>query len=66
VIDFRIGTRTLETTVALVASVALCCVRFLKYPLLLVDDHAPYRTAILQVFGPDLSITLFFANLSRK
>lgn len=51
VIDFRIGTRTLETTVALVASVALCCVRFLKYPLLLVDDHAPYRTAILQVFG---------------
>lgn len=51
VIDFRIGPRTLETTLALVTSVAMCCRRFLKYPLLLIDDHAPYRTAILQVFG---------------
>lgn len=51
VIDFRIGPRTLETTTALVTSVAVCCIGFLKYPLLLVDDHAPYRTAILQVFG---------------
>lgn len=51
VIDFRVGPRTLETTIALVTSVAVCGVRFLKYPLLLVDDHAPYRTAILQVFG---------------
>lgn len=51
VIDLRIGPRTLETTIALVTSVAACCIGFLKYPLLLVDDPAPYRTAILQVFG---------------
>jgi len=50
-IDLRVGPRTLDTTVALVASVAVCCLRVLKYPLLLVDDYAPYRTAILQVFG---------------
>lgn len=50
-IDLRVGPRTLETTVALVTSVAVCCLRVLKYPLLLVDDYAPYRTAILQVFG---------------
>jgi len=50
-LDLRVGPRTLETTVALVTSVAVCCLRFLKYPLLLVDDYAPYRTAILQVFG---------------
>lgn len=41
----------MDTTVALVTSVAVCCLRVLKYPLLLVDDYAPYRTAILQVFG---------------
>jgi len=51
VIDLRVGPRTLETTVALVTSVAVCCLGVLKYPLLLVDDYAPYRTAILQVFG---------------
>ncbi len=50
-IDLRVGPRTLETTVALVTSVGVCCLGFLKYPLLLVDDHAPYRSAILQVFG---------------
>jgi hypothetical protein len=50
-IDLRVGPRTLETTVALVTSVGVCCLRFLKYPLLLVDDYAPYRTAILQIFG---------------
>ncbi|HUV66665.1 MAG TPA: integrase core domain-containing protein [Sedimentisphaerales bacterium] len=50
-IDLRVGPRTLEMTVALVTSVAACCLRFLKYPLVLVDDYAPYRTAILQVFG---------------
>ena len=50
-IDLRVGPRTLETTVALVASVAVCCLGVLTYPLLLVDDYAPYRTAILQVFG---------------
>ena len=50
-LDLRVGPRTLDMTVALVTSVAVCCLRFLKYPLLLVDDYAPYRTAILQVFG---------------
>lgn len=50
-IDLRVGPRTLETTVALVTSVAVCCLGVLKYPLLLVDDYAPYRTAILQIFG---------------
>ena len=50
-IDLRVGPRTLDTTVALVTSVAVCCLKVLKYPLLLVDDYAPYRTAILQVFG---------------
>ena len=50
-IDLRVAPRTLETTLALVTSVAVCCLRVLKYPLLLVDDYAPYRTAILQVFG---------------
>lgn len=50
-IDLRVGPRTLETTVGLVTSVAMCCLGFLKYPLLLVDDYAPYRTAILQIFG---------------
>jgi len=50
-IDLRVGPRTLDTTVALVVSVALWGLRALTYPLLLVDDYAPYRTAILQVFG---------------
>ena len=50
-LDLRVGPRTLDMTVALVTSVAVCCLRFLKYPLLLVDDYTPYRTAILQVFG---------------
>lgn len=50
-IDLRVGPRTLDTTMALVTSVAVCCLGVLKYPLLLVDDYAPYRTAILQVFG---------------
>jgi hypothetical protein len=50
-IDLRVGPRTLDTTVALVVSVALWGLRALRYPLLLVDDYAPYRTAILQVFG---------------
>jgi len=36
---------------ALVTSVAVCGLRFVAYPLLLVDDDAPYRTALVQVFG---------------
>jgi len=51
VIDLRIGPRTLEMAITLVTSVALCCARFMTHPLLLVDDHAAYRSAILQVFG---------------
>jgi hypothetical protein len=50
VIDLRVGPRTLETAKHLVASVALCC-RGLVLPLLLLDDHLPYPSAILEVFG---------------
>ena len=49
-IDLRLGPRTLETAVQLVASVALC-VSGPTLPLLLIDDHRPYPAAILQVFG---------------
>jgi hypothetical protein len=49
VIDLRVGPRTLETAVQLVASVALCCNGVL--PLILMDEHLPYPKAILQVFG---------------
>lgn len=50
VIDLRVGPRTLQVAAALVASVAVCCKRGLL-PLLLVDNHLPYPSAILQVFG---------------
>jgi hypothetical protein len=49
-IDLRLGARTLETAIELVASVATAC-RQLPTPLLLIDDHLPYPAAILQVFG---------------
>lgn len=49
-IDLRVGPRTLATAIALVTSVAVCCVGR-SIPLLLVDDHLPYPRAILQVFG---------------
>ena len=49
-IDLRVGPRTLALAVALVTSVAVCCLRR-AYPLLLIDDHLPYPAAILQVFG---------------
>jgi hypothetical protein len=45
-----VGPRTLESAAALVASVAACCNGGIL-PLLLIDDHLPYPTAILQVFG---------------
>jgi len=49
-IDLRIGPRTLELAVALMASVATCCT--VVAPLtLLVDDHRPYPQAILRIFG---------------
>lgn len=49
VIDLRVGPRTRETAAELTASVALCCGG--APPLLLIDDHLPYPSAILQVFG---------------
>lgn len=50
VLDLRVGPRTLELAQQLVASVALACGNP-PLPLLLIDDHLPYPTAILQVFG---------------
>jgi len=50
VIDLRVGPRTLESAAALSASVAACC-NGNPAPLLLIDDHLPYPSAILQVFG---------------
>jgi len=50
VLDLRVGPRTLEMAQELVASVALAC-RDRLMPLFLVDDHIPYRAAILKVFG---------------
>ena len=49
VLDLRVGPRTLALAKELLATVALCCVG--TYPLLLVDEHLPYPTAILEVFG---------------
>ena len=46
----RVGPRNLEMAVALVASVALCCAGGCL-PLFLIDDHRPYPSALLQVFG---------------
>lgn len=40
----------MASAIALVTSVAICCTQAVK-PLLLADDHPPYRNAILQVFG---------------
>lgn len=48
-VDLRVGPRTLEMAKQLVASVALAS--FGSLPLLLIDDHLPYRAAILDVFG---------------
>lgn len=49
-IDLRIGPRTLEMALALLASVAMCCAP--GTPLtLLADDHRPYPQAILRIFG---------------
>ncbi len=54
-IDLRIGPRDLATAAELVASVALCipCGAAAPPPLL-IDNHAPYPAARLQVFGLDL------------
>lgn len=51
-VDLRVGPRDHRTAAELAASVALCTVgRGGPPPLLLVDEHLPYRSAILQVFG---------------
>ena len=49
-LDLRVGPRTLVSAVALVTTVAMCCAKG-TIPLMLADDHPPYRNAILQVFG---------------
>lgn len=49
-IDLRIGPRTLEMALALVASVAICCPP-LSPLTILADDHRPYPQAILSIFG---------------
>ncbi len=49
-IDLRLGPRTLEVAAELVTSVAMACGQAAA-PLLLIDNHLPYPSAILQVFG---------------
>lgn len=49
-IDLRIGPRTLETALVLVASVAMCCTPLAPLTIL-ADDHRPYPQAILRIFG---------------
>jgi IS1 family transposase len=51
-IDLRVGPRTKETAVQLVASVGLCgAAAGGSPPLFLVDDHLPYPSALLEVYG---------------
>jgi hypothetical protein len=50
VLALHVGPRTLEMAARLVASAACCC-RPGAYPLFLIDDHLPYPSALLQVFG---------------
>jgi hypothetical protein len=53
VLDLRVGPRTKEVAVQLVASVGLCGDSAIRgpAPLFLMDDHLPYPAAILEVFG---------------
>jgi hypothetical protein len=51
VIDLRVGPRDLATAAALVASVAVCIPAGATPPLMLIDNHLPYPSALLQVFG---------------
>jgi len=51
VIDLRVGPRDLATAAALVASVAVCLPAGAAPPLMLTDNHLPYPSALLQVFG---------------
>jgi hypothetical protein len=52
-IDLRVGPRTKDTALQLVASAALCggSARGARPPLFLMDDHLPYPSAILEVYG---------------
>ena len=50
-IDLRVGPRDLATAAALVASVAVCIPAGATPPLMLIDNHLPYPSALLQVFG---------------
>lgn len=53
-LDLRVGPRTLEMAANLVATVAMVCCVCRKSParlLLLIDNHLPYPSAILQVLG---------------
>ncbi len=50
-IDLRVGPRDLATAAELVASVAVCIPPGAAPPLMLVDNHLPYPSALLQVFG---------------
>lgn len=53
ILDLRVGPRTKDVAVQLVASVALCgaSATGCQPPLFLVDDHLPYPSAILDVYG---------------
>jgi hypothetical protein len=48
-LEMRVAPRSLEAAIALVVSVAVACVG--RPPLFLIDDHRPYPSALLQVFG---------------
>ena len=50
-IDLRVGPRDLAMAAELVASVALCVPSGVAPPLMLVDNHLPYPSALLRVFG---------------
>lgn len=49
VLEMRIAPRSLEAAIALVVSVAVAGAG--RLPLFLIDDHRPYPSALLQVFG---------------
>jgi hypothetical protein len=51
-LDIRLGPRTKETAVDLVATVALCGPASpAAVPLFLMDDHLPYPSALMEVYG---------------
>ena len=48
-LEMRVAPRSLEAAIALVVSVAVAGAG--RLPLFLIDDHRPYPSALLQVFG---------------